>query len=121
MHGHMRPRQQIPRFESSQSPLLQPPPVTSWFGWTVCPGLWKALRSSGAVAALVGGGKYVILGDWRGLASGTMSIVLLRGTSGRTFSGRGPGELGGDTGGSVYVYDWGDSWVLRGSCSSMVV
>lgn len=117
----MRPRQQIPKLDSSQSPLLQPPPVASWFGWTVWPGLWKALRSSGAVAALVGGGKYVCWGDWRGFSSGAMFTVLLRSAPGRIFNGSGPGDVGVGTVCSLYVYGCGVMWVFCGVCSGMVV
>ena len=113
MHGHSSPRQQIPKFENSHSPLLHPPPLISWFGWVVWPGWWYALRSSGwaacDVVALVGGGKYGDLGDCRGFSSGAMGIVSLRGgASGFTFRGSGPGEFGGgELGGSVYeAYCW---------------
>lgn len=63
------------------------------------------------VAALVGGGKYGDLGDCKGFSSGAMGRVSLRvGASGFTFTGSGPGELGGGLGGSVYeAYCWGCS------------
>lgn len=99
MQGQISPKQQIPKFENSQSPLLHPPPRTSWFGCIIWPGWWYSLRSStGAcvVAARVGGGKEGSLGDCSGFASGATIIVSLRvGASGFTFNGRGPGECGG--------------------------
>lgn len=71
------------------------------------------------MAVLVGGGKYGCLGDCSGFASGSMVIVSRRdGVSGLTFSGRGPGEFGGEIG-SVYVYGC-DIERLR-CCSGMVV
>jgi hypothetical protein len=57
------------------------------------------------------------MGDCSGFASGTMVMVSLRDSaSGFTFSGSGPGELGGELGGSVYMKVWGDMgdiWVSR--------
>jgi hypothetical protein len=125
MHGQISPKQQIPKLENSQRPLLHPPPCTTWFACIIWPGWWYSLRSStGAcvVVCLVGGGNDGSLGDWRGFASGATVIVSLRvGASGLTFSGRGPGEFGGgDLGGLVYVAYWGDIWRLRLCCSLMV-